>query len=311
MKKKADEKVVELDEKDWMPSAALEFFENENFKEIVENLSHLDNSVTLVGPFRKLRGESDADGTDLIMLDREMTDLPEMQTFMKCSHGRYAFWRDKPNDKKPVIVFMDLKTIPDLSVVGNEIRHAILDFCTRCSKCIDCSAKSKAANSKIQSFFTPSKISSEVKEVLKHREKTTVRGISGPGMLIDVVPTGNSGKKNKKNERTGYRDLSKNAYCINIEHLVRSLRLCQTKEQEEKVLDFVYGLMNEINICNDEGDFGNGLELGHILFLANMKAVADPMMITLHIAYKNLHRPDFAKILDLTLSLRDQQEEAT
>lgn len=34
MKKKADEKVVELDEKDWMPSAALEFFENENFKEI-------------------------------------------------------------------------------------------------------------------------------------------------------------------------------------------------------------------------------------------------------------------------------------
>lgn len=110
------------------------YFRHDYNRFLEARLREIDQTAALVGPFRKLRGETDAEGIEIMMLDRVDTDLPEMQTFFKCSAGRYAFWRDTPKQKHPMVVFVDLKILPEITMIGNEVEHAILDFCDKATQ---------------------------------------------------------------------------------------------------------------------------------------------------------------------------------
>ena len=59
----------------------------------------------------------------------------------------------------------------------------------------------------------------------------------------------------------------------NIESLLRCLNHVPFPKQQDTVVDIIDSLMGDFTVYNDEGFYGNGLELGHLLFLANHKSV--------------------------------------
>ncbi|CAI2351457.1 unnamed protein product [Caenorhabditis sp. 36 PRJEB53466] len=288
-----DRMALFFEETEWMPSAAVDFYNEHN--DIEEKLKNIESTTVLVGPFRKLRGETNVSGVELIMLDRESTDLPEMQTFMRCAAGRYAFWRDTPTEKNPVIVFVDLKTVPEVTVIGNKVEHAILHFCEKFARFGEKPTTPKKV--KIETLGLEDseliRVEKEMSTAIRNRKTQTVGGISGPGLVL----------VNNKSKARGYRDLTRNPN--NVELLLRSLRLVGLKEHEQRIEAVISALMGEVQICNDEGDFGNGLELGHLLFLANKQSIKDNMLQLLMTAYKLLGRKDFLNILLLTLENRE------
>uniref|UniRef100_A0A1I7TE69 NR LBD domain-containing protein n=1 Tax=Caenorhabditis tropicalis TaxID=1561998 RepID=A0A1I7TE69_9PELO len=292
--KKKTLETIELTQKDWMPVAAEKFFNNPNFNEIMKHMEILDASVELVGPFRKLKENSDVNGVELIMLDREQTDLPEMQTFMKCILGRYAFWRDTPSETNPVIVFADLKTIPELSVVGNKVEHAVHHFCEKYSKNQDNSKEALSALSKIFEMLGDSRMKDEITRTNKIRKINTVGGILGPGLYSDH-PKG----------KLKYLPPANTLGESQLENLLRCLNNMKLPVQKEKVIKLIKPLLYSVMACNDEGYFGNGLELGHVIFLSNQKDILEDAMIVLVAAYRLLDREDFVKILQLTVELRN------
>lgn len=293
--KRIDHGHVELEQKDWMPTAAVEFFNNKHFPKLVKEMVVVDQNMKMVGPFRKLMENSDVTGTNLIMLDREKTDLPEMQTFMLTTFGRYAFWRDTPSEKSPVIVFVDLKTVPELSMVGNTVEHAIHHFCGLFAKCQDNGKEAKAAASNILEILGDAKMKKETSRAIKKRQSISVGGLLGPGIYLEQHSNGSP----------RYRRLLHSRHDPHIENLLRCLTNAKVKSDEQAVIQLINDeIVGHVQICNDEGDFGNGLELGHVMFLANHKAIEDDLKMILIPAYKFLKRSDFIEILNLTLALR-------
>uniref|UniRef100_A0A8R1DUI2 Uncharacterized protein n=1 Tax=Caenorhabditis japonica TaxID=281687 RepID=A0A8R1DUI2_CAEJA len=291
-KPKIDRSTIQLQGKHWMPESAVNFFEK--YPDIEEKLQAIDHAAKLIGPFRKLRGETDVDGIELLMLDREATDLPELQVFIGCSAGRYAFWRDTSDMINPMVVFMDRKAVPDINVIGNIVEHAIIHFCEKFSKLGGNSLKNSSKKPNILGMEKTevTDMCNKMNDIVKARKRICVGGeVSGPGLIHVDCPRGNN----------GYRNLS-----CSTELLLRSLKLVGIKTQEAKVEQVIDRLLGEVMVCNDERDFANGLELGHLLFLSNKKSekITEPMSLMLCTAYKNLGRLDFLEIFKLTLELR-------
>ncbi|CAO4374454.1 unnamed protein product [Caenorhabditis nigoni] len=293
-KKKMNREEVKLVEKDWMPAAAVEFFKSEKFENLEKIMKLADKNMSFIGPFRVLREGSEVNGVELIMTDRDETDLPEMQTFLKCSHGKFSFWRDTPSEKNPVIVFSDIQGIPVVTVVGNTVEHAIYGFCNKISKLQDNSKEIKSAIAEILGLLGAQKMEKEVNQVMKKRKKETIMGVlgPGPGLLVGDFP-------NTKKSR--YRAVSKES---NIENLLRCLSNTG-KQHQDAVIGEIDALMNDVMMYNDEGFYGNGLELGHVLFLSNQKSITNQVLLVLTTAYNLYGRTDFVKILELSMELRD------
>ncbi|EFO93194.1 hypothetical protein CRE_10285 [Caenorhabditis remanei] len=289
-----DRTKIVLNEQDWMPAAATEFYNSKHYERLRNELALVDNDIVFFGPFRKLKENSDVNGVELIMLDREQSDLPEMQTFMKCGTGRYSFWRDEPSERNPVVMFLDQHTCPEVTVVGNKVEHAIHHLCMRVSKYQDNTKEIKEAISTILDILGDNAMKDEIARVIRNRKRETIVGIVGPGLLVGELPRGGS----------RYRVMD-DAQNPNIESLLRCLKHVPFPKQQDTVVDIIDSLMGDFTVYNDEGFYGNGLELGHLLFLANHKSVSNQALILLQTAYQLLKRNDFITILKLTLELRD------
>lgn len=295
-KERIDRTKIVLNEKDWMPAAATAFYNSVNYERLLsgKELALIDERIVFVGPFRKLKEDSDVNGVELIMLDREPSDLPEMQTFMKCDTGRYSFWRDKPSEKNPVVTFVDQRTCPEVTVVGNRVEHAIHHLCMRVLKYQDNTKEMKEAISTVLDILGDITMKDEIARAIRIRKKDTIVGIVGPGLLVGNLPRGGS----------RYREID-TTQNYNIESLLRCLNKVGIPEVQARVVGLIDSLMLDFMAYNDEGFYGNGLELGHLLFLANHKAISEQPLTLLQIAYDLLNRHDFITILKLTLELRD------
>uniref|UniRef100_A0A0M3IRB7 UPF0609 C4orf27-like protein n=1 Tax=Ascaris lumbricoides TaxID=6252 RepID=A0A0M3IRB7_ASCLU len=69
--------------------------------------------LQLLGVFHYLNANtsetSTIDENFYLTKDRYTNDLPEMQTIAVYDGGRFAYWRDTPNDEKPLLVHVDSK----------------------------------------------------------------------------------------------------------------------------------------------------------------------------------------------------------
>ncbi|CAI5447065.1 unnamed protein product [Caenorhabditis angaria] len=252
----------------WIPKAAEKFYEK--YPELVKSLQ-------FVGPFRVLNGEikKSRDNLEIAFLDRFATDLPEMQTFLLTEKGRYCFWRDFPNQADPLIVFAvnSPATFPDIKIVGNRIEHAIHHG--KLAKSLEDDAKS---------------LEKEMRQCRDARIRAKMGETSHePGIWV------------KMKGNVGYRCLFHSAkkLRVTLEKIAKSQEI---DENSQKILDEEF---RHLQIANDEMDFGMGLELGHLLFLANSEKVKSMMMFSMKMAYTFLKRKEFWQILEETLKIRE------
>ena len=83
--------------------------------------------------------------------------------------------------------------------------------------------------------------------------------------------------------------------------------VAESTEQDiiDEKLDHIYELINNVQIANDECDFGMGLELGLDLFCSGCKLVHKQTKQLLTMAYTLLKRPRYARILEMHLDARN------
>ncbi|CAD6192710.1 unnamed protein product [Caenorhabditis auriculariae] len=264
---------------EWIPEIARRFWEERakilNPEAPLDCLSSV-KSARLAGPFRILNGEK---VEDPVLLDRFLTDLPEMQTFLTHSGGRYAFWRDDPKTKEPFIVHAESREFfPKLEVVGDRIEHAIVHLCGR----------EKASE------FLPSEdvgnILKEMKVFKAKRNKIKLGSSHDVGIWVSVV------------EDRGYRPLAYSAK--EMKKMLETIRKTEDEALKKKFMQNITRELNNVHIANDEIDFGTGIEFGHWLFLANIPQVENMCKVSLTTSYKLLGRHSHIETLEKTLKLR-------
>ncbi|VDN08391.1 unnamed protein product [Thelazia callipaeda] len=245
-------------------------------------------SLRLCGVFDYLAGHlKDADSKKCLLHDRYATDLPEMQTLAVYDSGRFVYWRDEPNTKKPLIVHVkNEEHFPECVIVGNEDPFYIVAYIIGNSLPV-----------RFHNLFSKSWIEnyasyiSNLRKITKSRKNNTV-GSPFHGIGIFVKVNNNIRYRPLNEKKAKLKELIKNAATVSDETL--------NEWRIKKIMDFV----TRVQFANDEKDFGMGLELGHNIFWSNyayFDKLAQKLLVT---AYELLNREVFAYILKVHMPTR-------
>ncbi|VDM11453.1 unnamed protein product [Wuchereria bancrofti] len=244
--------------------------------------------LRLCGVFDYLAGHfKDVDTEKYLLHDRFATDLPEMQTLAVYDDGRYVYWRDEPNTKKPLIVHVDnAEHYPKCVIVGAVdpfymIAHLV----------------GKTLRVEYRNFFSKDWIegykmfTANVKTIAKSRKNETV-GLPFHGMGIYVKVVNDIGYRPLK-EKTG-----------ELKNIINLVATTDNEDIKQKKMEKITEIVSCIQFANDEKDFGMGLEFGHDIFWSNHNFFDKMAGKILTMAYKLLDREAFARILEVHMPIR-------
>uniref|UniRef100_A0A1I7YFT4 DUF2220 domain-containing protein n=1 Tax=Steinernema glaseri TaxID=37863 RepID=A0A1I7YFT4_9BILA len=243
--------------------ALLEFW---SFAKKLEEDNALDafaslDTLKLAGPFRFLNGERAENEAEYILWDRFKTDLPEMQTIMTYSNGRFAYWRDSAQDV-PLLVHVDkTPNFPKVDVVGSDDPFFAIAYLMGENENLEL-----LPGKKLNIYKT------EMKSIVQRRKKESMgSAFHGPRIVVPM------------RGEVGYRPVSDNPA-----KLKKKLQTFMTTDDEvlkATLRKELLELKSYIDFANDEMDYGMGLEFGHDLFLANNKVFDNLAFHMLETAY--------------------------
>lgn len=249
---------------------------NENPCEILSSVI----SLRLVGVFELLAGQCDKFEDNIFLVHRRyQTDLPEMETIALSNNGRYAFWRDTPDTKKPLIVFVgNEEHFPKMEIIGTSDPRCIIVHAVGKNVLKDMGINGGSYRAFYKGYIQ------EASAAKGNRRKNALgKPFHGIGIMVEVK------------DDVGYRPLPEQ------NELKKMLQLIATSENEsikETQWKDLMELVTLNQLANDESDFGMGLEFGHNLFWANYPVFDKLATNILKNAYTLLKRETFDRILD-------------
>lgn len=236
-------------------------------------------SARLVGVFDLLCGGFSQSEEQRLLYCRHATDLPEMQTVLLCQIGRYCLWRDVPNGKECFILYVPNSTrFPNIELVGNNMEHALLHL-------------GEKVNMSVEKFLsTPVNcLRKQMQTVCAERIKKKLgKAPNGVGLWVESI------------NDIGYRPISESP--VKIRKMLELICDTDDDSKRQSVLKWLMEIARYVQMADDEGDFGMGLEFGYWLFLANHESLDKIAHKILSKAYTLLHREEYKKILDLQMS---------
>ncbi|GMR48577.1 hypothetical protein PMAYCL1PPCAC_18772 [Pristionchus mayeri] len=243
------------------------------------------NGLRLVGFFDFLAGDlKEATDDEIRIHARYSTDLPEMQTIMVSNAGRYALWRDDPAQSSSFIVYVKHEDdhFTKITMVGDKPVHALVHAAGDGVDAI----LDKFYPSSVYEWATAAKLKHDAKAAITRRSKTAI-GRPLHTMRLNVPVDKND---------VGYRSLG-----VDLNKMKRTMTLIGESTEEvakKKKMAELREIGTNVQLANDECDFGTGLEFGHDLFIANYPNL-DPMAKRyLAMAYQLLGRFEFGAIVN-------------
>ncbi|KAL7302979.1 hypothetical protein TKK_0004205 [Trichogramma kaykai] len=258
--------------------------------------------LILVGPFDILAGKITKDTPNLdsfLTHWRYYYDPPEFQTVLKGNDKEglhFGYWRDRPSGDPAFVAANSSNVNHKIIPVAENIFGAVINYLEE---------KIKKATPFERTSFTNllGRLKASAKEYgfpiesktpkMKSREKNVVaRTIHGAGIVCPF---------NKKTQ-LGYRELS-----VTDDALLKIVKkIEEAKDDDEK--NSARGELQEVvrlaTIAGDECDFGTCLELGHDLFSTGCADVQNAALSVLSIAYNQLERQPFLKIVEAHMKNR-------
>uniref|UniRef100_A0A915ATU0 Aprataxin and PNK-like factor PBZ domain-containing protein n=1 Tax=Parascaris univalens TaxID=6257 RepID=A0A915ATU0_PARUN len=271
-------------------------------------LSALKN-LRLLGVFRYLHTNphetSTIDANIYLTMDRYANDLPEMQTIAVYDGGRFAYWRDTPNDERPLLVHVDSKVehFAKLELIGvadpvymvaylkSKAGDTLPKVDNILAKLLHADSALCGGDGKYDVKVFHKKYDALLKELrAKRRKQALGEPFHGLGIVVKV-----------END-IGYRPLSEKP--ARLKHQLQEIATTSDAEMKRKLMEPIMELVSYVQFANDEMDFGMGLELGHNLFLSNFVDFDKLAVSILSGAYTLLGRDEFSRILKAHAGIR-------
>ncbi|XP_001606296.2 histone PARylation factor 1 isoform X1 [Nasonia vitripennis] len=258
--------------------------------------------IKLVGPYDVLCGliTSKTPGGDVLLTHwRYYYDPPEFQTVLKGNDKEglhFGYWRDRPSSN-PVFVATNCSNVSHkIKPVAENIFGAVANYLEEKAKKANPFEKTGYFNllGKLKLYAKTHNITLETQTAkMKQREKNVVaRTIHGAGIVCPY---------NKKTQ-LGYRELS--VTDNQLLKIVKKINDAVNDEDREKARAELGEVVRLATIAGDECDFGTCLELGHDLLSTGCVYVQNAALAVLNIAYSQLERQAFLKIVDAHMKNR-------
>ncbi|XP_011502052.1 PREDICTED: UPF0609 protein C4orf27 homolog [Ceratosolen solmsi marchali] len=252
--------------------------------------------IKLVGPYDVLNGlitKSTPKQSSLLTHWRYYYDPPEFQTILKGNDKEglhFGYWRDRPSGEPVFVASNSCNVNCKIKPVAENIFGAIALYMEERIKKANPFEKTSYFNllGKIKAYATKHNISLQAKTPkMSSREKNVVaRTIHGAGIVCPY---------NKKSQ-LGYRELS-----VSDSQLLKIVKKIDDAKSDEDRLEPRTELGEVVRlatIAGDECDFGTCLELGHDLLSTGCTYVQNAALLVLSIAYNQLERQAFLKIVE-------------
>lgn len=237
------------------------------------------HGVALAGPFELLSGALAGKAVAVHSLERRATDPPEVTTVMVYEAGdRLMYFRDCPKALPSCLVSWSPASPHAYAVEGNHILPAFLTWARK----LGMRAGREPLHDQVTKLLKEP--ASEAKpQFTRAKREVVAKTLSGLSVWVPM-----------KGE-VGYRDKPYSDKDLKV-----AFERIAANAEDRRGLDVMDDLFNSVDIGNDEGDFGLGLEvgLGLLCYADRSPLLKKHAKRILLIAYSLLDRPLYHQMVD-------------